>query len=1619
MHYTMNWLHFCDFHIGSPRGPQANALKSLVEKVAEICDKTGELVDAVFLVGDLSYSGQTSEYDSFRDDFYLPLMKIPGVQNARVFAVPGNHDVDCSIGVPIRWETIGERKQQVFFCEDGDGQKARQQRAEVFDAYRAFVKAHNIESPDPKSEVSKMFNTDELPITIIATNTAFFSDESENKRPKSTPAPLPSLRHVIPSGPPAKPILVIGHHSLEAFRLSDFKLLKVFLKDKKACFLHGHEHDPEVTTHPDGSVRSIGFGATYLESLESRPEGPYSNSFTYCTLTDKIYMTAFSWERGRWVDTTAIQFSDCDPAERTHFDRVSVRLPVIAGDMTQSAVLLPLSRIARAHPHPTRIIPIAAPNDRLWKRLIPMSENVRRASQEGSLSITTLPETDGKWQGILEVNDERHLLVCVPGGNHVLSAKEVETLNTRLDTEDFRSVTVISMGVFSDEARSMYLRLQTRKPIEILVNTDLTGNADRILSSEQKRHLQGLDAATTSVRLLVTEEDIFCLIVEGAPPTASFYLLDADGNLLSPTAPIVSALRKGNPEFATISYKGDPQQRLDVRPSFDEGEFLRKSYEEYNTTKYAALANIGFRFSDLPLKELYVNARAAEVMESGAGRLEAIVEDHLAKFPASDALKAHIQRQLLSALSQDAHQETSDAREFCQKYGSVLLTGDPGAGKTCFVKSEILAYCERALSGGETNSGTSWHSAHIPVMLPLSEVVSEGDFENVGLFTIASRLFERKGLPFPADHMVAMASQGRLALFFDGLDEIVSIEKRALAVRHINEFVETYLPFGNRVVVTSRPAAVHVVNLLPTLHKLELQGLSEPNIRTLAERVLSLKVVETTEGGLLLDEKRSSKTDSALVERLLRDCQQNPGVHRLAQNPLLLTLLILIYANSGAPSAKRHLIYAEAIKTLSSVRGREAGHAPISAPDLKERLGAIALSVYKKESGLLPTRGEVREQVRGVMARQRGENVSATEADEFIQKVAESTGLISIGGREDTGGDDAVVTFMHHSFLEYFAASGLSLDLASVRLEDIVHKPRWHEILTLLSGIIGDNADVAPILSKFLQASNAASDVDAKLLLFAVDCALESEVPSEAAQRLLAKAIDESIKSGAAKSDPWVRSELGRRLSSLFASCGTVEFESVLVKCIASDAADESAAAIRIVAYACADGVCASKLIAAVNAACVRNEELVSRAICWAAGHAEAFRTDATLQLIATNLKKAKRRKQAAFEAIAKIPSLAVQHWPEIINGIDDEDNGVRRAASQAAVQAGINADLVVMATSKKDVLLRALRSFDELTGDRQLFSAKVRRETLGRLLDSGDRRSRLIGIGLLPMVDQSERYIYERLIGILNEREDREEVVASLVALTYSGDVLSLLNVADLRLVQHWLATGTGDIRLAALRVLGIFGRDLPVVQGLLRFQTEGIIAEEYAAFMAALGNAKVSRDDASEAVSSELTRLLDPAIKMTSDNVRRLAACLDALRRLEQNASDGLVTKIGLLVDDYRADQTLRSKALLCLPAVAIPSASLVAKLTNFFDRRLPEFELELVQVPSILARKCRQSVDYVIASVGSLSGLREAAIRLHKKISERQTTVENEFRVTELRSGIEEVTNIMVAFDEFIDK
>ena len=247
-----------------------------------------------------------------------------------------------------------------------------------------------------------------------------------------------------------------------------------------------------------------------------------------------------------------------------------------------------------------------------------------------------------------------------------------------------------------------------------------------------------------------------------------------------------------------------------------------------------------------------------------------------------------------------------------------------------------------------------------------------------------------------------------MAFFLDGLDEVRSIAAKERVLAQLGDLVECYAEVGNRFVLTSRSAAVRDAALPDALARVSLQGLTDDEIEALVYRLFQVR---------LDDPGLSKDRDRAIIADILRDCAETPGIRRLARNPLLLTLLVFVYENSGAFAARRHLIYSQAIKTLVSVRHREIRRAKVSEADLRIRLGKLAVAMFRREESALPTRSSVLHILANVM-----QTEERRETD-YVQDVAETTGLLIIHPRTSERAND-LISFMHYSFLEYYTAIG-------------------------------------------------------------------------------------------------------------------------------------------------------------------------------------------------------------------------------------------------------------------------------------------------------------------------------------------------------------------------------------------------------------------------------------------------------------------------------------------------------------------------------------------------------------------------------------------------------------------
>ncbi|MDP2092909.1 MAG: metallophosphoesterase, partial [Hydrogenophaga sp.] len=73
----IRWLHLSDFHVGKDNFGNRRLLDKIIEHVSKQAIASG-VPDLIFITGDVSNRGAKQEYETFRRDFYTPLIEVLG-----------------------------------------------------------------------------------------------------------------------------------------------------------------------------------------------------------------------------------------------------------------------------------------------------------------------------------------------------------------------------------------------------------------------------------------------------------------------------------------------------------------------------------------------------------------------------------------------------------------------------------------------------------------------------------------------------------------------------------------------------------------------------------------------------------------------------------------------------------------------------------------------------------------------------------------------------------------------------------------------------------------------------------------------------------------------------------------------------------------------------------------------------------------------------------------------------------------------------------------------------------------------------------------------------------------------------------------------------------------------------------------------------------------------------------------------------------------------------------------------------------------------------------------------------------------------------------------------------
>ena len=490
---------------------------------------------------------------------------------------------------------------------------------------------------------------------------------------------------------------------------------------------------------------------------------------------------------------------------------------------------------------------------------------------------------------------------------------------------------------------------------------------------------------------------------------------------------------------------------------------LQQSTEEYLNylrDRYRFLQFKGMGVADriplnLPLIEMYVPLRARIEMPEGetwhrplqvAGRPLSLEE--------TEAVGPHLGKPAL-------------VLELLKQHDGLIILGDPGAGKTTFLK-----YLALRLTRGEGE--TLGIGPRLPLLLSLSAYANALAEADISLLDFIPHYYRQQNIDLPLRPLLEEAlEQGGLLLLLDGLDEVKALTSRHLVIDRVISFFAFYRSKGNKFILTSRIVGYKEVRPShPGLTECTLVDFEETEIEQFVSQWTSA-LERAAQGG-----QTSVAALDAAQERqeLLTAIHNNPGVRQLAANPLLLTILALMKRQGVTLPERRVELYEQYIKTLikhwNLARSLDRRHThDLDIVETVRVLAPLALWMHQTSPGvgLVKKADMVRHLITIYQERQHDNPEKAAET--LLQDARDHAGLLLERGQGLYG-------FIHLTFQEYLAAVAIAQQgqrgwqpIVKLLAEHITDD-NWHEVILLTIGYIG----------LVLQWDEAAGDVLSQLL---------------------------------------------------------------------------------------------------------------------------------------------------------------------------------------------------------------------------------------------------------------------------------------------------------------------------------------------------------------------------------------------------------------------------------------------------------------------------------------------------------------------------------------------------------
>ncbi len=364
--------------------------------------------------------------------------------------------------------------------------------------------------------------------------------------------------------------------------------------------------------------------------------------------------------------------------------------------------------------------------------------------------------------------------------------------------------------------------------------------------------------------------------------------------------------------------------------------------------------------------------------------------------------------------------------EAVKQYSKLMVLGKPGSGKTTFLKYLAFQCC----------SGDFLEHL-VPLFITIKDLIQAG--KQLSYLEFILQQFSYQNIP--SSQIIEVVKHGRALILLDGLDEIQENAANQL-IKEIREFSDQY--YRNQFVITCRIAAREY--MFENFTEVEVADFNAKQIQTFA-----IKWFQTRE------------PDSDIAERFIEQLQLHPPIRELATNPLLLTLLLLEFEDSGDFPTDRAELYRQGIATLlkkwDAKRGvlRDQLYQKLSLSRKKDLLSHIALTTFERKDFFFKKKDfaqYIAEFICNLPDAQTDLEALQVDSESVLKSIESQHGLLVERARD-------IYSFSHLTFQEYFTARKIVkssdpqvLEKALQALVSHISEKSWREIFLLAVGML-------------------------------------------------------------------------------------------------------------------------------------------------------------------------------------------------------------------------------------------------------------------------------------------------------------------------------------------------------------------------------------------------------------------------------------------------------------------------------------------------------------------------------------------------------------------------------------